>query len=161
MILAMLFQGSRVSSFYCTLSSSLCQGGPKYWSRHLQLFYWFRNLDIRAKTAEATTSIRACQEDNEVLCLHTGPWVPWLCVPGSQHKYFCDSPMSVFHSALVVQCCGFLWILGNCHFIGNSSREQASCSILKDMLKKDRQGESLLPTPASLLVLGFVACFVL
>lgn len=59
------------------------QAGPEYWSRHLQL-YWFRNLDIKAESAEATTSVTSCQEDNEVLCFLAGPWPLRQHAPRSQ-----------------------------------------------------------------------------
>lgn len=66
MILAVLFQGLREPGFYYTFFSSPWEGGPEYWSTHLQL-YWFRNRDIEARSAETTAGTGLCQEDNEVL----------------------------------------------------------------------------------------------
>ena len=74
------FQGSRESRFSSTFSFRLCQGGPEY-EVGIYNSLLIQKSRHQSQVSRGNRSVRPCQEDNEVLCVQTGLWVPVTLCP--------------------------------------------------------------------------------
>lgn len=137
MIIAMPFEDSwawfQLSLFLQTLA-----GRPWTLQQASTTLYRFRNLVIKAKSAEATPAL-ACAK--KIMKCSASRLASGLCssVPRS-HRDFSGSLVSVSQSALVIQCCGFILSRENCHLIGK--RMQTVCNTGKNTVKTTQGWES-------------------
>lgn len=129
-ILAVLFRGSRESGFCCTFLSSPWQGGPAYWRMASTTLYWFRNLDIRAKSAEATTSVGLAKKIMKCSGLWLFDGASWAASSGTA-----DASCECVYGSLGIRCCGFIFKPGELSPYRQGSRLHPASNIVKDGVK--------------------------
>ena len=121
MILAVLFQGSRETSFYYTFFS-----GPDREALNNEAGTYNSLIQISRQQRQPQALDRA-KKIMKCSCL----WALQQCILKSQDKYFWGLLLSVYQSSLVIQCCSFMLSPGNCQLIGKGSRLQTMSNIVK------------------------------
>ena len=125
----MLFQGSRETGFSHTFFPGLGREPLNAEAGTCNSFYWFRNLNSKAKSDKAIAGSALCQKDNEVL------WPPRQCVLKSQDRYFWGLLLSVSQGSIMIQRCGFIFSSGNCQLLGEGSRLQTVSNNVKGVVE--------------------------